>query len=163
MRTNKIVFILFVILLTLSGCNSQVYLLDSPINPDDVTRIQVILAMGDPKYGARSKIITDRTEIESMVNAFNELTIGDQVDAGDFHDVSVSHYYFFTNAIDDTDEVDEIITDHFIFNGNDTERISIRKDWYWVEYANQTPFELYQASSAIEIIVDENRIEIQQP
>ena len=160
MSKGKIVFLLLVVILALSGCNSQVSLPDVPINPDDITQIQIVLAMGNPEYGAESKIITDRSEIEGMVNAFNELTVGDQVDVAYVHDVFAAHYYFFTAAIDETDE---IITYHFSFNGNDTERIWINKNWYWVCYADLTPFELYQASSALEIRVDKNLIEMQQP
>ena len=162
MGKNKIVFVWFIVILTLSGCSSQVSLLDNPINPDDITQIQIVLAMGNPEYGALSKIITDRNEIEALTNAFNELTIGDQVDVDDVYVTLASDYYFFTVAPDE-DETDEIITYHFSFNGNDTERIWINKNWYRVSYIGQTPFELYQVSSAIEIRVDENRIEIQQP
>ena len=53
--------------------------MDNQIDPDEISQIQVVLAMGDPEYSARSKIITDRNEIESMVNAFNAATIGDEV------------------------------------------------------------------------------------
>jgi len=154
MRKNKIVFILFFVLLTLSSCRSQAFLLDNHISPDDISQIQVVLAMGNPEYGAESKIITDRNEIENIVNAFNEATIGDEVTDDDFHVAFPSRYYFF---------IGETIAYQFSFNGNDTERIWIDGNLYWVYYANQSPFELYQESSATQIIVDENLIEIQQP
>jgi len=103
MRDNKIAFILFIVLvfilfivLLLSGCRSQASILDNHINPDDVSQIQAVLAMGNPEYGARSKIITDRNEIESIVNAFNEVTIGDEVNDDDFHVALPSRYNFFT-------------------------------------------------------------------
>ena len=161
MRDNKIAFILFIVLvfilfivLLLSGCRSQASILDNHINPDDVSQIQAVLAMGNPEYGARSKIITDRNEIESIVNAFNEVTIGDEVNDDDFHVALPSRYNFFTG---------ETIAYQFSFNGNDTERIWIARNLHWAYYANQSPFELYQESFATEIIVDENLIEIQQP
>ena len=128
--------------------------MDAGINPDDIDRIQVVLAMGNPAYGANSKIITDRGEIQALVEAFNHATLGDRVD---FIDVAIafhSVYYFFG---------DDTVMHRFVFNANDTERIRLNDNWYWVYYADKTPFELYLESTAPEIVVDEDLIEMERP
>ena len=140
--------IIIVILLLLSGCsNNSNALLDEKINPDDIDTIQVVLSMGNPVYGADSKIITDRNEIEAFVRAFNSAELGDTViSEPGFHSI----YYF-------------LLIHRFIFNHNDTFGILWNSEWRHISYDGKTPFELFRASTASIIVVDENKVEIERP
>ena len=154
MRKIIAVIIILSIVFAFAGCSSSNSLLDNKINPNDIDRIQVMLAMGNPAYGADSKIITDRDEIHAMVDAFNYATIGERVG---YMDVGVSFpsiYYFFGN---------DTLMYQFFFNGNDTRRIWLNNNWYWIYYVDKTPFELYWESPAPVIVVDEDLNEMERP
>ena len=143
MRNIMRVVILFSMIFILSGCNSSTPLLDDKINSDDIDTIQIVRAWGNPFYGANSKIITDRNEIESLVHAFNYATIGSVV--RDAFLGTTSTYSFYSG---------DTLIYVFSFWGDSTERIWLNTGWHYIYYDDQTPFELYLASSAPEIMVD---------
>jgi len=155
MRKNKMMILLFSVLFILSGCSSSnVPLLDDKINPDDIDRIQVVLAMGNPDYGADSKIITDRGEIQSMVEAFNYASLGEQATRDDVPPSFNSMYLFFS---------DDLLIHQFYFNGNYTGLIHLNTTWHFVSYVDRTPFQLYQESIAPVIVVDLDFNEMERP
>ncbi len=146
---KKIIKISFgmVMLIVLSGCNSRKNkLLKEKMNVDEIDKIQVVLAMGNPKFGADSKIITDRNEIMEMVECFNNATVGEEVDDMDV-DVSFTSNYYFYNG-------DNILIEIF-FNGNKTDKLVLNSKFYYMEYSNDTPYELYKKSNAEAIKVYE--------
>ncbi|MDR2183666.1 MAG: hypothetical protein LBE55_05780 [Clostridiales bacterium] len=142
------------LLLMFSGCSTSNALLDDKINLDDIDAIQVVLAMGNPAYGADSKIITDRNEIDAFVRAFNSATIGDEVDPLNVGIGFHSSYYIYSG---------NSLVHQFRFNVNDTSVIWWNEGWHYIYYDGNTPFELFQISTAPVIVVDENRVEMERP
>lgn len=135
----------------LYGCNSDKVLLNDKIKPDDIDKIQIMLAMGNPEYGADSKIITDKDEIREIVDAFNNAAIGSEVKNSDIHVSTPSSYYFYSG---------NSLIHQFSFNSNDSMRIWRNQKCYYVEYPDKSPYELYQKSNAEIIIVDEELNEL---
>ena len=154
MRKYGIVILLLGVLLISAGCSSSNSLLDRAIDPADIDKIQFVQAMGNPAYGAYSKIITARNEIAAFVDAINGAVVVDvAIQELGFH----STLLFFNG--------DDVLF-QFFFNVNDTERVlhnSAYSRFYSVEYPGLTPFELYLASSAEVIVVDEDLVEMERP
>ncbi|WP_353892786.1 hypothetical protein PRVXH_002160 [Proteinivorax hydrogeniformans] len=146
------VSMLLLILLMFTGC-SEKQLIDEQLESNNIDKVQVITAMGNPEYGVDSKNITDTKEIELFVDTFNSGIIGDKVDDADISDVAASSYYFYFN---------DGSYKRFTFNGNDTNIIWHDNNYYYVDYDEnlKTPFELYDYSNAEVIVVDEKGDEI---
>jgi len=133
------------------GCSSSNLLLDHNIDPNDIDKIQFVQAMGNPAYGAYSKIITEQSEIARFVDAFNGAVVGDEVmQEPGFHSTII---FFSQNTI----------AYQFFFNVNYTEAVFINSGLYLVQYPDLTPFELYLESRAEVIVVDENLVEMERP
>ena len=156
MRKSKIIILLLsvFVFLILVGCGSSDLLLDNTINPDEIDKIQFVQAMGNPVYGADSKIITERSEIAWFVHAFNGVVVGDEVRQENIGIGSHATIRFFS---------EDAIVYQFFFNVNDTGKLFLDSRFYYVEYPDLTPFELYLKSSAEVIVVDENFIEMERP
>jgi hypothetical protein len=131
-----------------------IWLLDNPINTGDINRIQFVQAMGNPAYGANSKIITEQSEIAGFIGAFNGAVVGDEVRREDVGIGSPSTIILFGG---------DTIVHQFFFNVNDTDRVFLNSRFYYVKYPDLTPFELYLESSAEVIVVDENLIVMEHP
>jgi len=58
---------------------------------------------------------------------------------------------------------DGVLVEEFIFNGNDSERIWYRSGWHYISYPELKPYELYRASEAAVIVVDEDFREMKRP
>lgn len=146
---------LLTILIMFTGC-SEKQLMNEQIESNNINKIQVITAMGNPIYGADSKIIIDTNEIKLFVDTFNSATIGKKVNDDDIGVGSVSYYYFYSN--------DQLLAG-FAFNVNDTNVIWYDNNYCYVNYDEnlKTPFELYQNSNAEVIVVDENGNELERP
>lgn len=151
MKKANIIWMLLLTILILSGCNSTKALLTDKIEAKDIDKIQVRLAMGNPKYGAESKIIIDKDEIKRFVDTFNSATISDKVESDNIAISGSSTYYFYSK---------DALVKRFSFNGNDSERIWYNSSWYHISYPDKKPYELYKSSSAQIIIVDENLNEL---
>lgn len=147
MKKINIIVAIILIIFTLSGCNSTKDLLTHKIEANDIDKIQIILAMGNPEYGAKSKIITEKDEISSLVDIFNKATIGKKIEDDDIVCSDASKYYFYSK---------DTLVQQFFFNGNDSERIWYNSNWYYFNYTDKKPYELYKSSVAEIIIVDEN-------
>ena len=154
MRKYKLIAFVFGVLLMLAGCNSSNSLLDSTIDPNDIDRVQFVQAMGNPAYGADSKIITERSEITRFVEAFNGAVVGDEVSQEDLGTGFPYTILFFSG---------DTIAHQFFFHVNNTEWVFLNSSFYYVEYPNLTPFQLYLMSNARVIVVDENLVEIERP
>jgi len=110
--------------------------------------------MGNPAYGANSKIVTARSEIARFVDAFNGAIVGDEIRLEDMGIGFPSIIIFFSG---------DTIAYRFGFNVNDTERVFLNSRLYYVEYPDLTPFELYLESSAEVIVVDLDLNEMERP
>lgn len=154
MKKINIILIIFLIIFTISACSSSKSLLNDKIEARDINKIQIVLAMGNPKYGAESKIITDKNEISQIVDAFNNAVIGKKVKDDNIVISDTSQYYFY---------MDDTLVHKFSFNGNDSERIWYNSDWYYINYSHKKPYELYKSSLEEIIIVDENLNEMERP
>ena len=66
---NKIYnfFTIIFVLCIITGCNSNKGLLTKKIDAKDIDEIQIVTAMGNPEYGAESKIITDKIDSGNML------------------------------------------------------------------------------------------------
>ncbi len=137
------VMTLLICLALLIGCQAKISLIDEEL--DKVNRIQVVLAMGNPVYGAESKIIED--EIAGFIEAFGLATLGKRVADDDVVVSDTSKYILYNGST----EVYKIS-----FNGNDSTRVWYKGHWYYVNYENQSPYELYKASPADIVTVDED-------
>lgn len=155
-RLTTIIFLLISTMIISTGCHSSKQLLDTKISYDNIDRIQVITAMGNPKYGAKSKTITDANEIKAFVNSFNDATIGKKVNDKDVNIAMPSYYYIYSK---------DILVAAFVFNGNDTNKVWYNENYYYIDYpeSRKTPFELYNNSKADICIVDAKGNEIQRP
>lgn len=130
-----------------AGCRGDRALLDESLRAEDVQEIRVVLAMGNPKYGADARIITDREEITALIDAFNGAVLGDRVGDMDVHVAGASRYEVWA-------EGDTVRT--FFFNGNDSRRVWTGSYWQHVRYPDRTPYEIYRDSEAEVFKVDED-------
>ena len=147
MKKNVVTTItLCLMVLFFGGCSSVNSLVAEKIDPAKVDRIQVVLAGGTPELGQESKIISDEEEIAQIIDAINAAQIGKIVEEMDIVIADTSRYYLYCN-----DTLLEAIT----FNGNDSNRVWYDNNYYYVEYENKTLYELFNASTAPIIIVDE--------
>ncbi|GAA0180907.1 hypothetical protein SH2C18_35200 [Clostridium sediminicola] len=89
---------IILMIFTLSGCNSTKDLLTHKIEANDIDKIQIILAMGNPEYDAKSKIITEKDEISSLVDIFNKATIGKKIEDDDIVCSDASKWRFILIA-----------------------------------------------------------------
>ncbi|TCT17212.1 hypothetical protein EDC18_101510 [Natranaerovirga pectinivora] len=147
-KVITIITLFLIVLVVFTGCSKQQLLMSEQLNSNSINKIQVITAMGNPDFGAESKIITNTDEIETFVKTFNSGIIGNKVDEKDIGIGSISYYKFFYN--------DELIA-QFTFNVNDTNVIWFNNNYHYVTYGQnlKTPFELYKNSSADIFVVDE--------
>lgn len=152
-KINNIFVIIFIICMV-SGCNSHKSLLTNKIDVNVIDKIQIVSAMGNPEYGAESKNITEKNEISLLVDAFNNAVVEDKVKGDDVEVSDVSQYYFYSK---------NTLIKQFSFNGNDSERIWYNSNWYYVNYTDMSPYELYKSSVAEIIIVDEDLKEMERP
>lgn len=153
-RIILIVATYFVVAMLL-GCYSGKNLLTEKLEAQNIEKIQVVLAMGNPDYGADSKVIRDESEIQEFVNAFNGASIGKRVKKVDEAVSDASKYYFYG-------DVGSLLL-VFYFNGNDSERIWHNSKWYYISYPGKKPYEIYKDSQAETIVVDENLNIIERP
>lgn len=129
--------------------------LKEKINEEEINKIQVVLAMGNPEYGAESKIITDKDEIKAIIHTFNSAYLKAKVKDDDIVVSNCSTYYFYND--------DKVIKKIF-FNGNDSQRVFKDLKVYYIDYKDkQKPIEIYKNSKAEEIIVDEQLNKIERP
>jgi len=154
MQRNKAIIVLISLLIIFAGCSSNSPLLESAINPDEITSIQFAQAMGNPTYGADSKTITERGEIETLVAAFNGAVVAGEVARDNLGIGFHSTIVFFSG---------DVIVHQFFFNVNNTEAVLLDSRFHYVEYPGMTPFELYRQSSAEVIVVDEDLIQMVRP
>lgn len=155
MKYNKFLLVFIFTTFMFVGCSSSKPFLTEKINTKDINKIQVVLAMGNPKYGAESKIITDKDEIMAMIDTFNGAKLKAKVKDDDIAVSDCSTYYFFY----DNNAIKKIL-----FNGNDSERIFKDSKVYYINYGdNQKPIEIYENSKAEEIIVDEQLNQMERP
>lgn len=144
-RITTIILIVLATCFILNGCGTTRKLAD--IEEQKVSKIQVISTMGNPEYGADSKIFMDKSEIKDFVTTFNSGIIGEKVSDDDILIGFTSRYTFYNG--------DKIIAE-FYFNANNTKVVALEKGYYFVDYGEKadSPYELYQDSKSTEIVVD---------
>ncbi len=154
---KKIIIIGLTILLTMTlvGCRDEMSSLSNFEN-NDVDKIVVTLAMGNPEYGADSKTITDSNEINKFIEVFNNGHLGDTVSDDDIGIGGVSTYVFLK---------DEEVIQSFSFNVNDTEVIWHNDEWRDVVYPEDSllPYNLYEQSTSEIVVVDVDGNEMERP
>ncbi|ONI46572.1 hypothetical protein AN640_00660 [Candidatus Epulonipiscium fishelsonii] len=152
MRKNKIkifglisLVIFSILIIYFGGSDNKL----ANINKNEVSRIQVIGTMGNPMYGADSKIIVNREEIKNFVNTFNSGEIGKKVKEKDILIGFSNKYIFF--------DEDKVIAE-YNFNVNNTNIIGIDGEFYYIKYDKklELPNELYEKSKSQKIVVDSN-------
>ena len=144
-------FTIFFLVCIIIGCSASKPLLLNKIDTKHIDKIQIVMAMGNPKYGAESRIISNQNEIRLLVGAFNNAIIGKKVKDNDIAISDTSKYIFYH---------DNNIVQQFFFNGNDSERIWHNSDWYFIKYTDMSPYNIYKDSVENVIIVDKNLQEI---
>jgi len=148
----SVALVLFVIVL--SSCGPITSFPGDPLEQEDIDRVQVVLAMGNPEYGADCRMITDADEVRAMVRALDGARIGGRVRDMDLYVAQASRYRFFSG--------DRLVREHF-FNGNDTERAWVKDGFRYVTYPEKTPYDLYRGSGAPVYVVDEDLEEMIRP
>lgn len=146
MRNIRMVCVVVLMIFILTGCNKSKDLVASKMVASEVDKIQVVLAMGNPEYGAKSKVINDKDEINKLVKSFNSATIDKKVNEDDVVIAGTSKYYFYNK---------EELINEFMFNGNDSKRIWYNSGWHYIKYDDNVPYEIYKSSKAKIVIVDE--------
>ncbi|MBQ7758143.1 hypothetical protein [Anaerotignum sp.] len=135
-------------LLCMTGCGKK-ELLKEKLDANEIDKVVVTLAMGNPAYGADRKVITDAKEVQDFVFLFNNAYVDEKIDTGEEWVAESGSYAFFSGD-------EQIIK--FNVNGNDPERIWINDAFYEIEYPEDMfdPYGLYSYSDAETIVVDEN-------
>lgn len=133
-------------LLCLSGCGKQ-ELLQEKLDGSKIDRAVITLAMGNPAYGVESKTITEETELQLLLDAFNGAIIGEKIAEEDTWVAGSGSYLFFSGE-------EQIL--RLNVNSNDDKRIWINDAFYEIEYpeGQPTPYEIFSASQAEMILVD---------
>lgn len=151
-----VVCIAFFAVLVLSACAESSRFLSEPMNAAQVSAVHITMAMGNPAYGADSKIITDREEIRELVELFNSAVVTAKVEDENLADAMSSTYIFLSGK----EKVG-----HFVFNGDNTKVAIYKKVFHHIEYPDRsaTPLELYQKSKAKNMAVDERGTPILKP
>ncbi len=143
-KPKKVILVAVAVFAVLSAFVISGIMTDPAKKLDDVDKILVMLAEGNPAYGRKSKSITEPGEIKAFLEVFNTATIGEKVPPEEAMVSGVSEYYLYNG---------EERLNSFLFNGNDSLRIFSNKKLYYVTYPDKTPYELYQASTAKEVIL----------
>lgn len=143
-RTCSLIAVL-VCIVTLVACTKKA---DSfaDLDYNSINKIQVISSMGNPAYGADSKIITDENEIKNFVITFNGGVIGEKIPDDEVGIGFTSKYVFYNN--------DGIVAE-YQFNANNTKVIALEEGYYTVDYGDEadSPYKLYKQSKSTEIVV----------
>ena len=147
--------LLLVCLISLTGCGKK-ELLDEKLDGAEIDKIVVTLAMGNPKYGADCRVITDAAEIGHMLEAFNGAAVGEKVTDGEEWVAGSGSYAFFRGE-------EKIL--QLQCNANDPSRIWLKDAFYQIEYPEgmDSPFDQYMDSNAEIIVVDEEGNEMIRP
>lgn len=135
----------------LSGCGKR-ELLEEKLDAEQIDKIVVTMAMGNPADGADCKIITDAAEIAEMVELFNQATVEGKIASGEEWEAGSSSYAFFHGE-------EQVLK--LNCNANDAERIWINDGFYEIAYPQdkRSPYGLYSFSDAELVTVDsEGRI-----
>lgn len=149
MKKYIVIIISLLLPALIAGCSrSDKTIMKTPLNPSEIDKVVVITSMGNPKYGADSKTITDSEEIYLFVESFNSARLDGKVESDDVGVAMPSHYYFYSG--------NELISE-FSFNGNNSNIIWLDDNYYYIEYDDNlnSPYELYQNSTAKIMLVDE--------
>ena len=114
----------------------------SQLAVNEIDTIQVVLISGKPTYETVNKIITDENEISAFVNAFETATINKdiQIDVSN----SIKSYYRLY--------ADEELVKQYAFSENNINAMWTGQEFEFIEYSDETPYELYQNSKSPEII-----------
>ncbi len=154
MKKLSLYSIFVVVLLVFSACSFENKQQDDPFA--NIDKVQVITSMGNPMYGADSKVINDSVEIQSFIDTFKSLQIEDKVPEEEI-DIAISSVYRFISK--------GTIVAEYSFNGNNPNVMWKEDAYYYVTYGEgfKTPFELYKLSTAPIIVVDDEGKEIQRP
>ncbi|MBC8531882.1 hypothetical protein [Gehongia tenuis] len=121
---------------------------ESPISPATGAKVDRIEITLTPASGrAASKVVEDPDEVGALVNAFTEAKITDRVPDDEWAVQLPCTYRFYAGK-------DLIAT--LSFHGNEGTAIYRRGGTlYRVEYAGSTPYDLYLASRADAVLVNE--------
>ena len=152
---KKMLFCGLLCILCLVGCGKR-ELLQEKLNAEEIDKVVVTMAMGNPAYGAECKIITDPKEVQDFVYLFNNAEVDEKIDKEDEWVAHSGSYTFFSGE-------EQIVK--FNVNANDPERIWINDAFYEIEYpdAMLDPYGLYSYSDAEIVIVDEYGKQMERP
>ncbi len=142
MKKLLLSLVLIIAILTAACTSTPTNIAD--FKEDEIEKIVITLAMGNPDYGASSKTIMDADEIGEFVQLFNSAQLGEPVSEDDLAIGSVSTYAFYD---------DEKLLKTFAFNVNDTGVLFWASEPHTVIYPEgaKAPFELYEDSAATEL------------
>ena len=154
MKKNLLIFGLLWVF-CLSGCGKR-ELLTEKLDASQIDKVMVMMAMGNPAYGADAKIITDPKEVQDFVFLFNNAEVDEKIEKGEEWVALSGSYTFFSG---------EEQAAKFNVNANDPERIWINDAFYEIDYPDDMPdpYELYERSAAKIIVVDEYGQEMIRP
>lgn len=130
-------------------------LLQEKLKASEIDKVQVVLPMGNPKYGAPSKNITDPKEIAELVEIMNTVTIGDEIGWRDIVVGGFNAIRFFSGG----SLLSEFVFPNFGAKGQVVQGGQI----YHVYFEGKTIDEIYKQSQAKIITVDLNFNEMVNP
>jgi len=143
---KRVYLIICVIIITLAtGCTKDNSNMSVSIREPNVTKIQIVKAMGNPQYGAESKIFTNEDEVSSLIDAMNNITIEEKVKSGDMGVGDDIDFYYY---------LDDGTINEFQFRSHNT--IWLAEDLYYISFNGKSIFDIYDSSSTEEIKVDKN-------
>lgn len=147
MLKKSLLFCGLLCMVCLSGCGKE-ELLKEKLDAEEVDKVVVTMAMGNPAYGAECKVITDPQEVQDFIYLFNHAEVDERIEKGEEWEALSGSYTFFSGE-------EQVVK--FNVNGNDPARIWINDAFYEIEYPDDMvdPYGLYGYSDAEIIRVDE--------
>lgn len=152
MKTKMVAICLVILLVMLAGCDSSKQLLEGVIDESEVDEVQFVMAMGNPEYGAESRIITDKDEVIQWLDCLNHGKIGDKVPQDDIG-IGENYKLYIRNDGHDI----------YVFQFKGPGVIWYKSDWYYIDYDGLNPFELYRDSVAMMTVVDDKLKPVKRP
>lgn len=148
---KKIIFLIVAsccLMLLLTACHTKNESI-SDFQYEQIDKIQIISTMGNPEYGADSRVITDENEMKELIDTFNSGIIGKKLADTDIKIGFMSRYFFYHNG--------EVVVEYG-FNANDTNTIWWNDAYRNISYGEnaKTPFAIYQDSQSPKIVVDKD-------
>ena len=143
-KKNILLFYITILSILLIGCaREQRAMVEKTLTADDITTIQVMIDFnGNPNGKNEAKLITDKSEIVDMVNAFRNASLGKAI-GNIYGNSSVFRFMSGNNLVSE-----------FVFTTSRSHAIYQDNTCYETLFGKGDPWAYYEKSTAPIIFVD---------